>query len=236
MGKQLAILGYHRIGPASAGQWETWYNVAENVFVDQLNKVRDLGWMFIHAGFLTSGLKDESALPERSVLVTFDDGFRSILEFASPRMKELDVPGVMFLPTQFVGQTNKWDSNTHEPQEPICTWDELRELDRRGISIQSHGVSHRGLSSLTPVEIDSELGDSKSTIEKEIGKSVKIFSFPFGDNLPDMDESRAVLHRHGYRAACLYSGGPMSVPIDEPFRLSRIAMGNETDLAKELST
>lgn len=228
------MLGYHKVGTPVPPAWETWYYVSEDVFAGQLSQVKELGWEPVDARRLLAGLDDPAALPERSVLITFDDGFRCVLDVAAPRMRSLGFPGVMFVPTDYVGRTNEFDLHTSQPQEPLCSWDELRALERQGVSIQSHGAAHRAFSDLSPGEADHELRRSKAVLEEGLQRPVEVFAFPYGDGGTDKATMSHALADAGYRAGFLYGGGPFRLPQETPYRLARLAMGAETDLAAEL--
>ena len=63
----------------------------------------------------------------------------------------------------------------------ICDWDDLRELERLGVSIQSHGASHRPFSKLSLPEQEEELTRSKTALEANLEKPVEVFAYPYGD-------------------------------------------------------
>ncbi len=199
--------------------------------------LREGGWNVIDVSTLLAGLDDQDAWPPNAVLITFDDGYRSNLEVAAPVLSRFGYPAVIFVPTQFIGGCNAFDADIqYEPREIICGWDELFELERNGVSVQSHGVSHRRLSELSPGEQEHELSASKSVLESELGKPVELFSFPYGDGGGAPRTTADLLARCGYRGACLYGGGPMQLPVGDRFRLTRVAVGPDTDLASELRT
>jgi peptidoglycan/xylan/chitin deacetylase (PgdA/CDA1 family) len=203
----------------------------EETFVGYLSYLEDDGWPVIDLETLLRGLTAPDELPARAVLLTFDDGYRSNLEVALPWLRRFGYPGVIFVPTSYIGGRNAFDADALiEPEEAICDWSELRELTRHGISVQSHGVSHRRFSQLSQAEQDQELLRSKTVLEDGLGKSVEVFSFPYGDDGADPRIVARLLARSGYRAACLYGGGPNHVPVRNQYRLSRIAMGADTDL------
>src|SRR5207253_1552471 len=164
------------------------------------------------------GLAAPASLPRRSALLTFDDGYQSMRQVALPWLRRFGYPGVLFVPTDFIGKCNEFDAGV-EPQEALCDWDDLRELDRSGISIQSHGASHRRFSELTPAELEAGLG-----------QAVEPIAYPFGDGGVDLQAVDRALERTGYRAACLYGGGPNRVPVANPYRLTRLAIGPDTNL------
>jgi peptidoglycan/xylan/chitin deacetylase (PgdA/CDA1 family) len=140
---------------------------------------------------------------------------------------------VLFVPVSYIGSTNSFDAGV-EPEEPICDWDDLEELQGEKVSIQSHGVTHRRLSMLDDVELRYEIEQSKKTIENRIGHAVKMFSFPYGDNGPEPLITAAILRQAGYSAAFLYGGEPNVTPCNDRFGLQRLAMGPDTDLAGTL--
>jgi peptidoglycan/xylan/chitin deacetylase (PgdA/CDA1 family) len=232
--KTLAILGYHKIGEPPAGGWESWYYIPERLFTDHLEYLGAQGWQVIDANSLLRGLADPGCLPERAAMITFDDGYRSNLEVAVPCLLRFGYPAVVFVPTGFIGGLNSFDVDI-EPEEPICGWEELRELDRCGVSVQSHGVSHRGLSELDPADQEEELRRSKATLERGLGKPVEVFSYAYGDAGRDAGATARALRRAGYRAACLYGGDPNPWPVADPYRLARLAMGPDTDLPEALA-
>jgi peptidoglycan/xylan/chitin deacetylase (PgdA/CDA1 family) len=232
--KQLAILSFHKIGEPSAGGWSTWFYIPEETFVRQLNDLRSGGWKALdHSGFL-EGLENPASLPERSALITFDDGYRSMVTVVLPLLRRFGFPAVLFVPTDYVGGRNTFDGGG-EPEEAICNWDDLRELEREGVSIQAHSASHRPFSDLSTDEQRTEILNSKAVLENRLGKPVESLAFPYGDEGRNPRELRGELERAGYHAACLYRGGPITMPVADPYRLPRLAMGPDTNLEAALT-
>jgi peptidoglycan/xylan/chitin deacetylase (PgdA/CDA1 family) len=238
-GRTLAILGFHKIGDPPPGGWETWFYIPEATFVGYLRHLRDAGRRVIDLRALLRGLVAPETLPERAAVLTFDDGYRSLLDVALPRLRAFGYPAVVFVPTGFIGGRNAFDAD-EEPDEAICDWGDLRALERAGVAVQSHGVSHRALTRLSPAELDQELGRSKAELEAGLSRTVEAFAYPYGDGgtgrrwRHKRAEVRDALRRAGYRAACLYGGGVNRLPVGDAFRLARVAMGPDTDLGREL--
>ena len=228
-----AIIGYHKIGEPPPGGWQTWFYVPEEIFVGHLNCLREHGWQVIDVLTLFRGITAPESFPERTALLTFDDGYRSMLTVALPWLFRFGYPAVLFVPTDYIGGFNRFDAG-HEPEEAICDWDDLRELERLGVSIQSHGASHRSFSKLSLPEKEEELARSKFTLEAGLQKPVEAFAYPYGDGGTEARSTSRALGRAGYRAACLYEGGPNPLPMVEPYRLTRVAVGPDTDLRVEL--
>ena len=131
----------------------------------------------------------------------------------------------------YVGGRNAFDRGV-EPEEPICSWDDLHVLREGGVAIQSHGASHRSFSTLDEAERAHELAHSKAVLEERLGEPVESIAFPYGDPGPEKTHSLAA--RAGYRAAFLYRGSPVRMPVVDPYRIERIAMGPNTNLLAEL--
>jgi peptidoglycan/xylan/chitin deacetylase (PgdA/CDA1 family) len=228
---RIAVLGYHKVGPPGPGAWETWFYVPEDVFAAQLTALRNGGWQPVDAAGFQRGLAEPKGLPDRAALITFDDGYRSVLEVALPWLVRFGYPAVLFVPTDFVGRTNLFDLES-EPEEPLCDWDDLRELVRHGVAVESHGASHRTFSELTPSERAAELEGSKAALEAELDRPVQLFAYPYGDDAGAAPQ----VHEAGYRAAFGYGGRTISLPPADAYRLERLAMGPDTDLRTALGS
>jgi peptidoglycan/xylan/chitin deacetylase (PgdA/CDA1 family) len=232
-GRKLVVLAFHKIGDPPSGCKGTWFYISKSVFEGHLKWLRDSAWQVIDAATFVEGLAHPESLPPNSALLTFDDGYRSIRHVAVPLLCAYGFPSVLFVPTGFIGGMNRFDQDV-EPEEPLCDWDDLLEIQRSGVSVQSHGITHRHLSELGLDELRRELRDSKSLLEARTGQSVTIFAFPYGDNGANVEMTDIELCQAGYRAAFLYGGGPERIPPTSCYRLPRVAMGEDTDLVAML--
>jgi peptidoglycan/xylan/chitin deacetylase (PgdA/CDA1 family) len=233
--RKVAVLAYHKIGPPSVAEWETWSYVSEARFETHLRYLADHGWQVIGLNALLHGLEHPDTLPARAALITFDDGYRSNYELALPLLQRFGFPAVMFVPTGFIGGYNAFDADIYyEPHEEICTLDELRALERGGVSVQSHGRSHRRLSELTPAERQEEVSSSKAHLEQALGKTVSALAFPYGDNGGDARATATMLAARGYRVAFLYGGGWTDWPVADAFSIARVPIGADTSLDEAL--
>jgi peptidoglycan/xylan/chitin deacetylase (PgdA/CDA1 family) len=230
--RRIAVLGYHKIG-ARADSHCSWFYIPEDTFERQLRWVLDSGWQVIGAGGFLDALAQPDSLGQNSVLLTFDDGYRSMRDGALEQLRRLGLPAVLFVPSGCIGGTNAFDAGI-EPEEAICDWGDLAHLSEHGVSIQSHGVSHRRFSSLDETEMEREVGDSKRTLEDGLDHAVDMLSYPYGDCGKDRICSAQALRRAGYKAAFGFGGTPMTLPIADAYHVERIPMGAETDLASEL--
>ncbi|HKF80973.1 MAG TPA: polysaccharide deacetylase family protein [Thermoleophilaceae bacterium] len=231
-GPLIAVLGYHKVGPHPI-EWWTWFYVGEETFARQLEWLRTAGWEIIGLDRFLRGLEYPAALGERSAIITFDDGYRSLREGAFRRLRQLEAPAVVFVATDYIGGVNSFDQDV-EPIEAMCDWGDLERLWRAGFSIQSHTASHAALSALSPERREEELVRSKAVLEARLSQRVTALSYPYGDDGGDRDSVDRLLSRTGYRAAFLYGGGAVTASAIDGFRIPRLAMGPDTDLAREL--
>ncbi len=230
MRKTVAVLGYHKIGKPPGG-WYTWSYVSADLFEAQLLYLKENNWDVIDMSTFLKAINEPQILPESSVLITFDDGYHSNLTTAVPILQRFNYPAVVFVPTHFIGGYNAFDADIfYEPKESICSWNELTELDEKGISVQSHGIMHRHFSQLSKEEIQTEITKSKTDLESRLGKSVDVFSYPYGDQGLLPDETELLLKQAGYQAAFLYGGKPFHTPVLSPFHVGRIPIGIDTDM------
>ena len=105
--------------------------------------------------------------PDRQIIVTIDDGHRSMMDAEEIFIKHAVSPILNVIPS-LVGQENYLD------------WAHLRHLATRGFSIQSHSVSHHDLTRLNDLELSAELEQSKKIIEDNIGVPVTMIAAPMG--------------------------------------------------------
>ncbi|MQA73298.1 MAG: polysaccharide deacetylase family protein [Solirubrobacterales bacterium] len=233
--RRLAILSYHKVGDPPRAAWEPWNYVPEAMLAEQLSAVHEDGWQFVELADALRGVYDPDSLPARSALVTFDDGYRSVLERGLPVLRDLGCPAVVFMPAAFIGGVSTFDRGVSEPLEPLCGWDELRELQGAGISVQSHGFKHLHFSKCDPELLEAELKRSKRMLEEGLERTVELFAFPYGDGGANPAAVTRALEHFGYRAACLYGGGAVALPTADRYRLSRLAIGFGSDVVAELA-
>jgi peptidoglycan/xylan/chitin deacetylase (PgdA/CDA1 family) len=162
------------------------YWLSATKFHSHLAHIRDEG---VHLALLDE-LKNRvlgtvSKLP--TVVVTLDDGFASDYEIAFPLLVEFGMKAVFFLNTATVGQVG------------YLNWTQIAEMQRHGMSIQSHCRRHVDLTVLPTTELDAELSESKRRLEDRLGSRVDFLAPPRG--LLDRRVVRRALAL-GYRAIC----------------------------------
>lgn len=139
------------------------------------------------------------------ILITFDDGFASICDYALPRLRERGWNAIVFLIAEAVGRTDDWDVRILGRRRPMINWDQAREWSNAGFTFGSHTRSHRDLTALSRSRLRTELVNSKAKIEDELRQEVRYLSYPFGRH---NEHVREAAREAGYSAAFATSGGP----------------------------
>ena len=114
-------------------------------------------------------------------IVTFDDGYRDNLSVAAPILEELGVPACFFVATGSIGSAHRFAWARDAGRDlPLMSWEDVRQLRRRGFEIGSHTVTHRRMSELSDAELEAELFESRRALEDELGEGIRVFAYPFG--------------------------------------------------------
>ena len=206
---RVPILMYHRIGTVGAGLM-----VDRRTFSEQMRWLHQNGYRTLTQRELYDALALGKPLPPKPVLITFDDGYDDVLRFALPVLERLRMRATAYVIT---GRSTDWRS-------PFLSWFELRELDRRGIEVASHTVSHRDLRTLSDRQLAHELVASRQALEHRLGHPVRWLAYPFGGH-----DSRVVAaaRRAGYLLAVTTVGG-IEQDGARPLELRRLSITGTT--------
>jgi peptidoglycan/xylan/chitin deacetylase (PgdA/CDA1 family) len=190
---KIPIIMYHDITAVKDVDWDVTPEELEKHF----QKLQEGGYTPISMDRMVNHLRTGAQLPEKPVLLTFDDNYLGQYKYVFPLLKKYNYPAVWSVHTRFVGTGG---------QKPKANWDQLREMQKSGlITIASHTVNHLNLKDLSEKEIEKEVTESKKVLEKELGVSIDYFTYPEGDFT---DISRDKLKKAGYKAALAMSLDP----------------------------
>jgi peptidoglycan/xylan/chitin deacetylase (PgdA/CDA1 family) len=176
-----------------------YFDSTVSEFKDILDYFDEQGAHYLSLKDLHEHLVTGKEVPERSVVLTFDDNYQGFYENAWPLLKTKNIPAGMFVHTDFVG--NK--SGSH----PKMSWDQLKELDASGlVEIGGHTCSHPGDLKSLPMDVqERELTDSKTLLEEQLGHPVPFLAYPVGS----ADRQTIELTKSaGYTMAFTMKNGP----------------------------
>lgn len=193
---RIPVLMYHRIGDPST-DWDSHYSVTPRNFTQQMGKLARKGYRACSLGEFLSWLDQSKPLPEKTVLITFDDGFCGVHDHAAPVLRELNWPYTVFMVSDKLGQPADW--STHDLADrsrQLMNRGELEGLLSAGASIQSHSASHVDLTGLPDQDLEREIVRSRESLAALTGQAVLAIAYPYGRH----DERVTKLARSaGYR-------------------------------------
>jgi peptidoglycan/xylan/chitin deacetylase (PgdA/CDA1 family) len=197
------ILMYHALG--SAGEPASRYVLPEPRFRRQVAWLRARGYRLAPVRELVVP-RTEGELPQaRSVVITFDDGYRD----NGPALSQAGIPATVFVVTGSLGGSNRWDRGGHLAGRALLSWDEARRLVEAGVEIGAHTRSHPLLPDLPAQRLDEEVQGSLDDLQRELGPGAYTFAYPHGRF--DV-RTEAAVAAAGFAGACCSRGG-----VNDPY-------------------
>lgn len=180
------ILLYHRIAvPPEDDPLSARYYVAPADFRAQMEALRAWGYTAIPISLLVRAITVGAELPERPVVITFDDGDLTVYQQAFPVMRAQGFPGVFYLVDKYLGA------------EGFVNEEQVREMAAAGWEIGSHSMTHVDVR-LAPERLQVEGRQSRLSLERRLGLPVETFAYPFGGFDASTGEK---IRKYGYSAA-----------------------------------
>ncbi len=174
------ILCYHALSPS----WEAKLSIIPERFERQLE-------LLIERGFKGACFTEAVTSPphEKTLAITFDDAYRSVLDIAQPILERLNLPATVFVPTDYVAKDgilrwpgiDQWlDGPSASELEPM-SWSQLESLEAAGWEIGSHSGSHPYLTALDDAALENELARSKAACDEHLDRPCVALAYPYGD-------------------------------------------------------
>ena len=217
-GSGVTVLIYHRFGE---NKYPTT-NIALDRFNEQLEFLKNNNYQVIPLEQLIHSLKGGLQLPDRAVVITVDDGYRSVYTEAWPVLKQYDYPFTVFVYAKAT-ENKHWN---------YMTWDQIKEMKVAGVDFQNHGFAHDHMAFKPPemnldeyrAWIRADLAVSTKILSEELNERPRFFAVPYGEySKTILDEIRSF----GYEAILLQDPGSVSKDTS-PFAIPREPiLGNE---------
>jgi biofilm PGA synthesis lipoprotein PgaB len=206
--EKLTVLSYHEIADPGEALIPD-YAVTPTNFVRQIDWLRNNGYHFVSVDDVLADQQGKSHLPEKAVLLTFDDGYRSVYDHAWPLLKMLRIPSVVAVVGTWEEDQTEVNFDGHKiTRDKLMSWQQLRELSESGlVEIGSHSYDlHRGIpgnpeGNLQPAattrmwlqatgkyedeatyrrRVGGDLQRSRDVILKRIGRAPRVIAWPYG--------------------------------------------------------
>lgn len=215
--RSIPVLAYHKVSAAPRAGEPAFMAVPPERFEEQVAWLARSGYRSVPAGALLSG----SPLPERPILVTFDDGYRDNHDAAFPILARHGFTALVFLVGDYLPRPAGRDlpPPAITPDVPMLSPDHIAVLQAAGWSFGSHGMHHRRLTELGEDEVRYELTASRDVIGATTGRPVDTLAYPYSAWSPRLS---TLARECGYRVAFTIRNGP-SAP--DPFAVKRVLVG-----------
>lgn len=220
------ILMYHMIKEHTGGKFKG-LRVAPEMFEKQIKYLVENGWHFLTMREL---IDKKEKLPEKSVAITFDDGYEDNYIHAFPILKKYNAKATVYLVVdrhnrEWSSRRKAKNSDGELMREPKLTDAQVEEMIASGlVEIGSHTMTHDNLTSLDNVAKHREIVESKMYIEERFNIACLSFCYPFG--LYD-EEDCVLVKRSGYTSATTTQSGIEDVRQADPYRLKRITVSGK---------
>ena len=168
------ILAYHNIcDPPENCEYPPYY-VSILLFKKQMEFLYENGYSVISLEDFLLYSEGKKAINKNSVIITFDDGYKNIYEYAYPILKKYNFPATIFIVAGFIGNSEpfpwlKLNNNCNIKEWLPLSWEETLEMRQNVMSFGSHSMTHNQLSKLSEKEIVNEIKDSKLIIQSKLG-------------------------------------------------------------------
>lgn len=215
----VVILAYHDVSEdierhKQVRKMHPTYSLSITKFKAQMEYLFNSGFTCVSLSELTKS-KGDCTHGLKTVVVTFDDGCAGNFIYAFPVLKRFNLIATFFVIVGRVGSSHMLD------------WEQLVEMSQSGMSIQSHGMTHTPLASLSKGEIRYELLKSKEIIEDKIGQEVKFLSVPHGS----IDfRCKEIAKEIGYQGICTSKIGYFT--YRDYFEMERVLIAQRYDIDK----
>jgi peptidoglycan/xylan/chitin deacetylase (PgdA/CDA1 family) len=178
-GMRLPALMYHHVGPSIPHTYAE-LTVLPKQFERQIRWLARRGFVGILPADWVKWLRTGKGLPDKPVLVTFDDGYADLAEFALPVLRRYGFGAVVFVVTGLVGRTNAWDEARGSATHRLLTSEQIRYWATQGIEFGAHSRTHTDLTTLSAEELAKEIVGGRDELANLLGSPVTSFAYPYG--------------------------------------------------------
>ncbi|MEV5439129.1 polysaccharide deacetylase family protein [Streptomyces sp. NPDC052682] len=215
------ILMYHAVA-AAPNEATRELSVTPQAFAEQMAVLAESGCTPVTTADLAASWRDGRALPERPVLITFDDGYEGVHRHALPALAQHGFPATLFVTTGWL----RGPYDTGGALDTMLDWDQVRELARSGVEIGGHSHRHPQLDQLSDAALRFELIHCKEIIADRLGTVPASFAYPYGYSSRRV---RQAVRETGY-AQALAVGNDLARRRQGPYALRRVTVRRRTGI------
>lgn len=183
-----------------------------------------------YSSFHLSELEHKAEIPQKSIVITFDDVTENQLQYAVPLLEKYNLKATFFVPFAYVGKTDEWNNGS----EKIMAFGQLRNLPQN-VELGLHSYAHKRYADLTEAEINADFEKCFRSIEENNLKVYSAVAYPYGNypkNEPKKSRFREVLKQNDIRMGLRIGNKINKFPFKNPFEIMRIDVKGEDSLLK----
>jgi len=234
--KEITILAYHNIASQKDVNYLQDNSVTIDEFERQIQFLREESYNIIPLKTLMTNLVNGIPIKNKTVIITFDDGYKTTFYNAFPILKKYKIQATVFIAVGYIGDNTSFEwlaptnkTGYYEDLSPM-NWEEIIELHKSGIEIGSHTLSHTFLPYQKKEKIEYEISQAQTIIKDKIGIRPYTFALPFSFPLthwkwPSFKSVIShILKKENYLCCCTVLRGHINKNTI-PFFLKRIVIG-----------
>jgi peptidoglycan/xylan/chitin deacetylase (PgdA/CDA1 family) len=227
MTTSVPILLYHSVACTSAPRFKKW-TIHPEAFAAHMQYLYEQHYTPLTVTHWMRLMDQHSRLPERPIVVSFDDGYADFLVNALPVLQRYGFEATLYVVTKYVGQNSAWLQGQGAGDRPILTWAQLAEVSASGIECGAHSHTHVQLDTVPPPEAREEIMRSKRELEQRLIQPVETFAYPHGYYNALV---RTLVQEAGFTSACAVKHA-LSTVDDDRYALSRIIIAADTSVER----
>ncbi len=218
----LPILCYHQFTATDNTTHRLELSAA--AFEQQITYLLDNNFLILSFADVRDIMKQRKPIPEKAVVITIDDGYRSVYDVAWPILRKYNVPATLFVYTDFIGGSK------------ALSWAQMEVMAASGlIEIESHGQSHTSLSRLPAdksvqtyqARVREEITGANAAFRKHLDGPASFLSYPYGNSSIMAADIAA---EEGIALAATVTRGENTV-FSDPYLLHRTMIYDDHDIA-----
>lgn len=223
--RKIPILMYHSIADEASPKFKS-FAVPPLLFADQMAYLQRSNYSPLTVTQLVHTIQQKSPLPERPIVITFDDGFTDFYTHALPILQQYNLTATLYITTAFVNTTSKWLESEGEGMRPLLTWEQINEIHAAGIECGAHSHTHPQLDMVSLAKAREEVVTCKKILEDHLQEEVSSFAYPYGYYTTAVKQA---VQKAGYTSACAVKFTLSSEKTD-PFALARLKVSSDTSV------